>query len=376
MKIFVVHEISYFDGPVFEFQEFTESFIEAGHDVLVLDLKERQKKGIRKAKGESHGRIYSKSVKVISPRLFIANDLLRPLAVFAHAVEIFRVFRNFRPDIVFSYSVPTSGTTVALMGRFFKVPVVHRCVDISHKLRPGIFTPFVFLAEWLTFKLSNFVSTHNGALAGYVMTRGGTKGRVFIHHPPVDTKQFTQKSRASKGEPVHILFLGTLSAYCGLDKVLESIPLDYAANSSWRMRIVGDGEVKDMLEGIVERKGLSHSVEFRGWVPFSDLAVEMRWATVGIVPFEKNMLTDCALPQKTIQFLASGLPVVSTSLLGSKSELSRLKSISFVENPDEIFEKSLSGLQAYSSDRELISAMFEKKQATNSVLNFLREAAG
>lgn len=371
MKILVVHEISYFDGPVFEFQEFTESFIEAGHDVLVLDFKERQKKGIKKATDESHGRIYSKSVKVISPRLFIANDLLRPLAVFAHAVELLRAFRNFRPDIVFSYSVPTSGPTVALMGRFFKVPVVHRAIDISHKLRPGIFTLAVRLAEYLTFRWSDYVSTHNSALAKYIVSHGGKESKVHIHYPPVQMqKQFGTESKRTKS--INVLFVGTLFSSCGLADVISSASSLEYSEIDWRLRIVGDGPLRKSLTEQAERLDLLDKIEFTGWIDFDSLHHHLAWATVGLVPFEKNLLTDCAFPQKTLQYLAAGVPVVSTSLSGSMSELSENSILRFVGSPSDVFVAALEQNFGVSSSKSSMQmGKFERANATADLLDFM-----
>ena len=375
MKILVIHEISYFEGPVFEFQEFAESLASLGHEVLVLDILEKSKNGVNPKSRLSRtrsGRVSSSKIQIFSPRIRIRHDVLRPLGVILHMFYLAQIFITDRPEVVFSYSVPTSGPTVALLGKMSGVPVVHRCIDISHMLRPGLYTNIVKFTETLTFKWSSAISTHNQSLKNYAVRKGAKEDRVFIHYPPVDSEYFGPVSRKQSADRSNIIFLGTLFESTGLRDVLRSAITRETDRSKWKLRIVGDGPELQMLKTEAQRLGLSSQVEFRGWREYSELAAELAWANVAILPFQKNLLTDSALPQKAIQYMAAGLPVVSTSLTGTVSELSGIDGIMFVPSPDEVFVAALNSKDLVPADRNKLMERFGKNITTKALSDFLR----
>ena len=51
-----------------------------------------------------------------------------------------------------------------------------------------------------------------------------------------------------------------------------------------------------------------------GFVPYEDIPGQLASATVGITPYEPSTGTHCAFVAKTVEYLALGLPVVSTPL--------------------------------------------------------------
>lgn len=55
-------------------------------------------------------------------------------------------------------------------------------------------------------------------------------------------------------------------------------------------------------------------VELTGFVPYTEVAQQLRTAAVGIVPYEESGGTHCAFVAKAVEYLACGLPVVSTPL--------------------------------------------------------------
>ena len=380
-KVLVVHELSYRDSPVFEFHEFSEAFQAVGFDVLVVDLKDKRKAGYKKKKtpvGARKERMRSRegTINVWTPYVGAPKDFLRPIAVFTHMMTLFLAIRQFRPSVIFSYSVPTSGPTVAILGRVFRIPVVHRSIDVSHLLRPRVFSSIVKCAEKLTFRFSDYVSTHNRALADYAIRNGSNADRVFIHYPPVDLGHFSNLDRAPVITSPRIIFVGTLFEFCGLDKVIDSAKSLADTNRDWKLRIVGDGPAKKKLQAQVSNAGLSGLIEFRGWVDYKALPDELRWANVAINSFEKNLLTDCALPQKAVQYLASGLNVVSTNLYGSRTELSNFQGMFFVDSPSKVLESAISTAEIDNpTSKDMVEQQFGYDAAIRTIVGFISKVS-
>jgi len=55
-------------------------------------------------------------------------------------------------------------------------------------------------------------------------------------------------------------------------------------------------------------------LELTGFVPYDEVARQLRSASVGIVPYEASRGTHCAFVAKAVEYLGCGLPVVSTPL--------------------------------------------------------------
>ena len=342
VKILLVHEIDYVNKPFFEFQEFAEGLSNLGHQVTVLHVQEFNGQDAKKHNtiiNMSGLQLPSVQIKLYSTSFVVRGLLTRFLAVLEHLRLLIRIFISDTPDVVLSYSVPTSGVTVALLGRVFNVPVVHRAIDVSHLLRSKLLAPLVRLSEIAVFSLSDSVSTHNEALRAYVRETPGLRKEVTIEYPPVYPVEISRKTEdqtATNG--LRIVFIGSLAHFTNLEGIMFSLS-GKNGKSDIKLRIVGSGPKERKLKRLSHSLGLDETIEFRGWKSREELSDELAWADIGIVAFKQNKLTNCALPHKAIEYLSAGLPVVSTQLEGAASILGGIAGMHFVDSVSDILER-------------------------------------
>jgi glycosyltransferase involved in cell wall biosynthesis len=77
------------------------------------------------------------------------------------------------------------------------------------------------------------------------------------------------------------------------------------------------GQKTDALETFIKRasdKVPTANIQNTGFVPYTEVAKHLYSADVGIVPYEQSTGTHCAFVAKIVEYLAVGLPVVSTSM--------------------------------------------------------------
>lgn len=376
MKILLVHEIDYVNKPFFEFQEFAEGLSKIGHEVLVLHVQEPQGQSEKRLKTKVRMRglhIEGASVLLYSPRFVVTGIVTRFLVVFEHLRLLIRIFASNTPDVVLSYSVPTSGVTVALLGRIFGVPVVHRAIDVSHLLRSKFLSPLVRLSEIAVFRLSDWVSTHNEALRTYIQRTVGERKMVTIEDPPVFPVSIARKNDGPRGgHGLKLIFVGSLVHFTDLEGFLLSLA---NKNNSLdvRVRIVGSGAKEDELKVLAGELEIETSIEFRGWRTREQLSEELAWADIGIVPFKQNELTHCALPHKSIEYLSAGLPVVSTRLDGAVSVLGEIAGMYFVDSPSEILDRceSLFHEHKLQVDSALVNSKFGRELTVKNMETLL-----
>jgi glycosyltransferase involved in cell wall biosynthesis len=166
--------------------------------------------------------------------------------------------------------------------------------------------------------LEGFCYRHSQAItaptAGIVATLGAhpaASGRAHHIPPAVDVRRFADAdggppSRRS-GEPLVVLYAGTLGMAQGLDGVLDAAAL--AGSEVVRLRIAGDGPDRLHLAERIAREGLRH-VELLGPVPFQAVAALYADAHAGLVPLRDLQLFRGALPTKLYEVMAAGRPVV------------------------------------------------------------------
>jgi glycosyltransferase involved in cell wall biosynthesis len=70
-------------------------------------------------------------------------------------------------------------------------------------------------------------------------------------------------------------------------------------------------------------------LECTGFVPYAQVAAELRRATLGIVPYEESAGVHCAFVAKLVEYLGLGLPVVSTSLDSARRYFGQEPAVTF-----------------------------------------------
>ena len=111
--------------------------------------------------------------------------------------------------------------------------------------------------------------------------------------------------RERHGDPF-VLFVGRLRHYKGLDVLLEAMPRVDA-----RLVVVGDGPMGEALRQQAAALGLGERVHFAGAVSDEELLDHLAAAGVGILPSSDAAE---AFGLALVEFMAAGLPVVSTEL--------------------------------------------------------------
>ncbi len=93
---------------------------------------------------------------------------------------------------------------------------------------------------------------------------------------------------------------------------------DFIVNKCQRRDIaftlIGSGDCFDDLLALRSELGLDDVVEFTGRVPDETVASVLSTADVGISPDPKNPLNDVSTMNKTMEYMAFGLPVVAFDL--------------------------------------------------------------
>lgn len=155
--------------------------------------------------------------------------------------------------------------------------------------------------------------------------------RVELLTNGVDTAAFASVTRDRPSDrhmqPVGVV-TGTLSERIDLG-VLEAL-----VDSGMHLLLVGPNNFRSQSKRFSALLARSQ-VDYRGEVPFEELPDLYRLADVGLVPYVDTEFNRSSFPLKTLEYLAAGLPVVSTGLpqiafLGSEDIVPTSSALEFV----------------------------------------------
>jgi len=128
----------------------------------------------------------------------------------------------------------------------------------------------------------------------------------------VDPTQFFPASRSERpGDPVRLLFVGSLIPVKGLAHLLNALSSLGDARPRWSLDVVGDGELRTQYEQQAIQLGLGDRTTFRGRQSKHQVAEFMRGSDLLILPslFET---AGCVL----IEAMSCGLPIVASRVGG------------------------------------------------------------
>jgi len=112
-------------------------------------------------------------------------------------------------------------------------------------------------------------------------------------------------------------FFGTLGRQLDLDTVIHAARRLLDQKSPFIFVLCGDGDNSEYYRNLA--KGCDNII-FPGWVNQADITVLMKRSSVGLTPYYSKMDFSMSIPNKSIEYLSAGLPVIS-SLKGVLQEL-------------------------------------------------------
>lgn len=382
LRILFIHEVSYLKKPIYEMHEFPEALANLGHDVTFLQFDE----GFSRAHNREpfhqriSGRVYQDAtIDILTPWQSGYQSIDRLLATLTHPWAVLVQLVKNRPDLVFCYSVPTSGWQSLIISRLLGVPFVYRAIDVSHKIRKTLWQPAVFLAERFIVRNADLVSTNNPAMSSYIGNRFGRKSKTDFHAPPLDLKLVTtstldlrmlQRELGLNQRSKCVIYFGTLFYFSGLVPFLRSFRTQLEKDKDLVLLIVGGGEQEDLLRQEVRALGVEEQVIFTGVIPFTEIGSYLSLCRVGINPMEKKSVSDFALPNKVLQYLANGLRVVSTPLEGLKAIFGKFANICYEDNYENFARTTFELSQL--SDKPEPPAELSQFSSDESVVNLER----
>jgi glycosyltransferase involved in cell wall biosynthesis len=114
-------------------------------------------------------------------------------------------------------------------------------------------------------------------------------------------------------------FVGSLKAWHGVETLFAALALLLERRDAVHLIVVGDGPVRETLEGMARERGLSPHVTFAGAVAHADIPAWLSLMDIATAPYTPHPDFYFS-PLKLFEYMAAGVPVVA-GRIGQLDEL-------------------------------------------------------
>jgi glycosyltransferase involved in cell wall biosynthesis len=197
----------------------------------------------------------------------------------------------------------------------------------------------------------------NQAMKDYFKKRGITSKKIRVAYDGTDPSIFKPKSFDEKRKNPCIIFTGDLDSRDGVDILIKSFVRVKREFKDVRLYIIGDGPFLPRLKNLASKLNLSNNIIFTGWIPFEKLMKDLPNFLVGVVPSKYHLMNDIAIPRKTFEFMAAGVPVVASDLNAMR----------------EVIQNNQSGLFFNTDDHESLSEAIIRLISDPSMYNRIQK---
>lgn len=378
LNLLFVHEIEYTTKVIYEVHEFPENLAHLGDKVTFIEFPETARKPNFYRQGRRrfiNGRVVKQStIELLSPFVLGIGSLDRLLATITFVPLLFGLLKHRKFDAIVLYAVPTFGWQTVIIANWFKVPVIYRALDVSHKIRQSFWEKPILLAEKFVYKRADIVSANNPAMARYCKSLGGSRVDVVVDLPPLDRRDFETNDSAevTRGDlglrlsDSVLLYLGSFFYFSGLPAVIKNLASQVPSKPNLKLVLVGGGEQDGELRQLVSHFGLEGRVIFTGFIDYKRLSGYLKLADVLINPMEPNLVSNTAFPHKVLQYMAARRPIISTRLDGLFETFGPESGIFWVSSPEEVVAKCESVLE---HGNEVRAAVKKQDKLVETVLD-------
>lgn len=218
--------------------------------------------------------------------------------------------RRCRPDVIHAEAEPDSlsALQILLARRLYargRPVILHTWQNVDRPLRPEV--------RWVrqtSLRHAEAVLCGNQEAERLLTTQFGYRGltEVLSSHG-INTAVFYPPQVETAGRPFTITFIGRLAPEKALDTLLNAFA---QLPNSTRLRLVGDGPLRDSLMAQAVGLGIADRMTFAGSVPYDQVRQVLVKSSVVVLPSRGTEVWQEQFGRVLVEAMACGVPVVGS----------------------------------------------------------------
>ncbi|ABW10214.1 glycosyl transferase group 1 [Parafrankia sp. EAN1pec] len=242
-----------------------------------------------------------------------------------------KVYRERGFDVIQVCNPPDTYALLALFYRRRGVRLVYDQHDLCPEVyqsrfeRPSrILLAFLFALERITYGLSHHVISTNDSYREIAIRRGGrTRQDTTVVRSGPDTDRMRPGAvhpELRKGREFLLCYLGVMGPQDGVDNALRALDIlvHQHGRTDVHMALLGFGDCYDDLRALATELDLDDHVTFTGRADHEMIDKYLSTADLAVGPDPMNPLNNVSTMNKTMEYMAYGLPVVTFDLVETR----------------------------------------------------------
>jgi glycosyltransferase involved in cell wall biosynthesis len=186
--------------------------------------------------------------------------------------------------------------------------------------RPSLPLKGLLALERRTHRAADHVTATNESYRQIAITRGGKRPEdvtvVRTGPDPDALKKGPEHPELRRGRKHLAAYIGVMGPQDGVDIVVRAadVVVHEMGRTDIAFTLIGSGDCFDELNRLRDDLKLNDHVEFTGRAPDELVKEIMSTADAGLSPDPKNPLNDVSTMNKTMEYMAFGLPVIAFDL--------------------------------------------------------------
>jgi colanic acid/amylovoran biosynthesis glycosyltransferase len=236
-------------------------------------------------------------------------SLAKTLVVWWRTLGAVETVRAWGPDRVHAHWATYPASSAMHLSRLVGVPFSFTAHAHDIFVERQLLVPKLETAEFVA-----TISEFNRRLLAQTAERAPA-GRIRIVHCGIDVNNFPYME--GRPDPAAILAVGRLDEIKGFPVLIEACKLLRDQGVQYRCAIIGDGELRTVLESAIRMYQLHNNVQLLGARPQAEVRRYLYSAGMFVLPsvVTSNGNMD-GIPVALMEAMAAGTPVISTRVSG------------------------------------------------------------
>lgn len=241
----------------------------------------------------------------------IFERIFRFFSIIPFGIKLYKYVKEEKPNIIHAHAMFYCAIPSIIVGKIFRIPVVYefRSLWMYDKGNDDqkFFTSNLWLKlETYLLKKSDYIIFLNERLKSFFVNKSSFFENSEVINNAINTTYINHlKSKIqSKKNPDEMVFgyIGTITAYEGLDFMIESFQELNNKGFQFKLIIYGKGDQEEKVKELIEQN--SANIEFRG--PILPENVYEAYADIDAIvnPRIKSEVTDSVTPLKPLEGMA------------------------------------------------------------------------
>jgi glycosyltransferase involved in cell wall biosynthesis len=243
----------------------------------------------------------------------LSNGRLGMVGMLLNAVRVFRILREFKPDIIVGASDALHVVLGNWFARMLRVPFAADLYDNFESFGLSRLPGLIFLYRRALAQAA-VVTCVSQPLADFVRQKCGAKGVVFSLPSTIDKKIFYPRdrkiSRGKLGLPIDVTLIGTaggLSREKGIEPLYRAF--EHLADSDPELHLVLAGPIDPDCPPPKHAR-----VHYLGMLPHAMIPELISALDVAVIYLKDTPYGRYSFPQKAYEIVACNVPVVAASV--------------------------------------------------------------